>query len=53
MVPYSSTINVRFVRFVLLTIEIVHVQSAFRHDVTPSCKLTDEECTFNFHIIIS
>lgn len=50
MVPYSSTINVRFVRFVLLTMEIVHVQSAFRHDVTPSCKLTDEECTFNFHI---
>lgn len=30
--------------------EIVHVQSAFRHDVTPSCKATDEECSFDFHI---
>lgn len=50
MVSYKLTVNIRFIRFVLLTLEIVHVQSAFRHDVTPSCKATDEECTFDFHI---
>lgn len=50
MVPYKLTVNIRFIRFVLLTLEIVHVQSAFRHDVTPSCKATDGECTFDFHI---
>lgn len=50
MVHYGSAINVRYIRFVLLTMEIVHVQSAFRHDVTPSCKATDEECSFDFHI---
>lgn len=50
MVSYKLSVNIRFIRFVLLTLEIVHVQSAFRHDVTPSCKATDEECTFDFHI---
>lgn len=50
MVPYKLSVNIRFIRFVLLTLEIIHVQSAFRHDVTPSCKATDEECTFDFHI---
>lgn len=37
-------------RMFLLTFWTLHVKAAFTYDVTPSCKASDEECSFDFHV---
>lgn len=50
MVFYKLFVNICFIRFVLLILEIVYVLVVFRYDVILSCKVIDEECMFDFYI---
>lgn len=37
-------------RIFLLTCCMLRVKAAFTYEVTPSCKASDEECSFDFHV---
>lgn len=50
MIPYKLSINIHFIKFILLTLKIIHIQSTFKHNITPNYKTTNKKYTFNFHI---